>query len=59
MAYAHLILQMLQNDPMLFTRGDESEEAWRVFDPVMRAWSAGDVPMQEYPAGTAPPGPSL
>jgi glucose-6-phosphate 1-dehydrogenase len=32
-AYAHLILQMLNSDPMLFTRGDEAEEAWRTIDP--------------------------
>ncbi|MGE5763239.1 MAG: glucose-6-phosphate dehydrogenase [Mycobacterium leprae] len=54
-AYAHLIHQMLQNDPMLFIRGDEAEEAWRIIDPVLAAWSQGDVPMQEYPAGTVPP----
>jgi glucose-6-phosphate 1-dehydrogenase len=57
-AYAHLIQQMLNSDPMLSIRGDEAEEAWRIIDPVMAAWSAGDVPMQEYPAGTAPPGPA-
>ena len=56
--YAHLILEMLQGDPMLFIRGDEAEESWRIIDPVMKAWSAGDVPMQDYPAGTAPPGPA-
>jgi glucose-6-phosphate 1-dehydrogenase len=56
-AYAHLILEMLNGDPMLFIRGDEAEEAWRIIDPVMNAWTAGDVPMQEYPAGQAPPGP--
>lgn len=55
--YANLILEMLRADPMLFIRGDEAEEAWRIIDPVMRAWSAGEVPMQEYPAGQAPPGP--
>lgn len=55
--YANLILEMLRKDPMLFIRGDEAEEAWRIVDPVMSAWSAGDVPMQEYPAGQAPPGP--
>jgi glucose-6-phosphate 1-dehydrogenase len=55
-AYAHLILEMLHNDPMLFIRGDEAEESWRVIDPVMKAWAAGDVPMQEYPAGRTPPG---
>ena len=55
-AYAHLILEMLNSNPMLFIRGDEAEEAWRI-DPVMKAWSVGDVPMQEYPAGQAVPGP--
>ena len=56
-AYAHLILEMLNSDPTLFIRGDEAEEAWRIIDPVMSAWSAGDVPMQQYRAGQAPPGP--
>jgi glucose-6-phosphate 1-dehydrogenase len=55
-AYAHLILDMLNSNPMLFIRGDEAEEAWRIIDPVMKAWSAGDVPMQEYAAGQEPPG---
>jgi glucose-6-phosphate 1-dehydrogenase len=43
-ACAHLIPDMLHSDPMLFIRGDEAEEAWRIIDPVMNAWSAGDVP---------------
>jgi hypothetical protein len=50
-ACAHLILQMLNSNPVLFIRGDNAEEAWRIIDPVINAWSAGDVPMQEYPAG--------
>ncbi|MBN2624053.1 MAG: glucose-6-phosphate dehydrogenase [Acidimicrobiales bacterium] len=53
--YANLILEMLRKDPMLFIRGDEAEEAWRIVDPVVRAWSAGEVPMQDYPAGQPPP----
>jgi glucose-6-phosphate 1-dehydrogenase len=56
-AYANLILATLKSDPMLFIRGDEAEEAWRIIDPVMTAWAAGDVPMQEYAAGGTPPGP--
>ena len=55
-AYARLIQEMLKSDPMLFIGGDEAEEAWRIIDPVMNAWSVGDVPIQEYPAGGAPPG---
>jgi glucose-6-phosphate 1-dehydrogenase len=54
-AYAHLIEQMLQGDPRLFIRGDEAEEAWRIIDPVMAAWTADNVPMEEYAAGSAPP----
>jgi glucose-6-phosphate 1-dehydrogenase len=57
-AYAHLVLQMLQGEPMLFIRGDEAEEAWRIVDPVMQTWAAGKVPLQEYAAGTTPPGPA-
>jgi glucose-6-phosphate 1-dehydrogenase len=55
-AYAHLVSQMLRRESMLFIRGDEAEEAWRIIDPVTRAWAAGAVPMQEYAAGTAAPG---
>ena len=58
-AYAHLIQEMLNGDPMLFIRGDEAEEAWRIIDPVVQAWSAGEVPMQEYAAGTRAPRPRV
>jgi glucose-6-phosphate 1-dehydrogenase len=54
--YANLILMMLSSNPTFFIRGDEAEESWRIIDPVVDAWSAGDVAMQEYPAGTPPPG---
>jgi glucose-6-phosphate 1-dehydrogenase len=55
--YAHLIHEMLRNDPMLFIRGDEAEESWRIVDPVLHAWAADEVPMQEYAAGDIAPGP--
>jgi glucose-6-phosphate 1-dehydrogenase len=32
-AYAHLILEMVNSDPVLFIRGDEAEDAWRIIDP--------------------------
>jgi glucose-6-phosphate 1-dehydrogenase len=57
--YANLVLEMLKRDPMLFIRGDEAEEAWRIIDPVMNAWSTNAVPMQDYPAGGPPPGPAF
>lgn len=53
--YANLLLEMLRGDPTLFIRGDETEEAWRIVDPVAAAWAAGSVPLQSYPAGGPPP----
>ena len=54
-AYANLLLDMLRGDPMLSIRGDESEEAWRIVEPVLDAWEADRVPMLEYPAGSSGP----
>ena len=54
-AYANLILEMFHNNPMLFIRGDEAEEAWRIIDPIASAFAEEKVPMQTYPAGEAPP----
>lgn len=31
---------------------DESERAWRVLAPVLAAWEAGEVPLEEYAAGS-------
>jgi glucose-6-phosphate 1-dehydrogenase len=53
--YTNLFLQMLRHDPTLFVRGDEAEEAWRIVDPVLAAWDAGEVPMREYRAGGLAP----
>jgi glucose-6-phosphate 1-dehydrogenase len=50
-ACAHLIRRVLTSDPVLLSRGGEAEQAWRIIDPVMNAWSAGGVLLQEYPAG--------
>jgi hypothetical protein len=49
-ACAHLIRDMLNSNPMLFIRG-RTDETWRIIAPVMTAWTAGGVPVQEYPAG--------
>lgn len=54
-AYANLIVEMLNNRPMLFIRDDEAEKSWRVCDPIATAWAEDEVPMQTYPAGGEPP----
>jgi glucose-6-phosphate 1-dehydrogenase len=54
-AYANLLLEMAACNPMLAIRADETEEQWRIVEPVLAAWAAGDVPMLEYPAGSDGP----
>lgn len=58
-AYGRLLLDVLNGNPALSLRGDEAEEAWRVVDPVISAWSRDLVPLDEYPAGSAGPGPRV
>jgi glucose-6-phosphate 1-dehydrogenase len=54
--YARLILDALRGDPMLFARGDEVEEQWRIVDPVVQAWEAAAERPPPYPAGGQGPG---
>jgi glucose-6-phosphate 1-dehydrogenase len=49
--YAHVLLDILGGTNVLSVSGDGAEEAWRVVAPVLSAWQAGDVPLEEYPAG--------
>jgi glucose-6-phosphate 1-dehydrogenase len=39
----------------LSIRGDEAEQSWRIGDPVLAAWAADRVPLEEYPADSAGP----
>ena len=52
-AYEQLLLAVLQGDRTPFPRYDEVEEAWRIVDPVLKAWSQGDP--ETYPAGSQGP----
>jgi glucose-6-phosphate 1-dehydrogenase len=54
-AYGRLLLDVLTGNPALSIRGDEAEEAWRIVEPVLAAWSAERVPLEEYPAGSDGP----
>ena len=44
-AYERLLLDALVGDPTLFIRTDEVEQAWRIVDPILKAWEDGDVPL--------------
>ncbi|MFM9480369.1 MULTISPECIES: glucose-6-phosphate dehydrogenase [Streptomyces] len=54
-AYGRVLLDLLSGGSTLSVRGDEAEAAWRVMTPVLAAWNAGMVPLEEYAAGSAGP----
>ncbi|MDO5745433.1 MAG: glucose-6-phosphate dehydrogenase, partial [Micrococcaceae bacterium] len=49
--YGEVLLGVLSGDPTLSVRGDTAEECWRIVDPILAAWAANEVPLQEYKAG--------
>ncbi|MGP3533732.1 glucose-6-phosphate dehydrogenase [Microbacterium sp. RD1] len=55
-AYAEVLSGILDGDATLAVRGDAAEQCWRIVQPVLAAWRSGDVPLDEYPAGTDGPG---
>jgi len=53
--YALLLRSALAGDEGYSVRADEAVEQWRVMAPVLEAWERGDVPLEEYPAGSDGP----
>lgn len=43
-AYERLLLDAIQGDASLFTRGDGIENAWRIIDPVLTGWETELAP---------------
>ncbi|MGY2079639.1 glucose-6-phosphate dehydrogenase [Modestobacter sp. SYSU DS0657] len=54
-AYGAVLADVLSGGTRTAVSAAEAEEAWRFVDPVRRAWSAGEPPLLEYPAGSAGP----
>ena len=54
-AYGEVLAGVLEADPLLSVRGDVAEECWRIVEPILAAWDAGEVAMEEYPAGSDGP----
>jgi glucose-6-phosphate 1-dehydrogenase len=50
--YERLLHDAMIGDATLFIRTDEVEQAWRIVDPFLEAWSEDGVPLAHYPAGT-------
>ena len=52
-AYERLLLDALQGDASLFTRGDEVETAWSLIDPILQVWETDlTLPLASYQPGT-------
>lgn len=54
-AYANLLMSMLHGRQIVAIRADETEEMWRIVEPVLAAWAGDEVPLLEYPAGSDGP----
>ena len=57
-AYGLLLREMLAGSAALSISDLEAEESWRIVEPILAAWSADEVPLLEYPAGSDGPSPS-
>jgi glucose-6-phosphate 1-dehydrogenase len=53
--YGQVLRGVLEGDPSLFVRGDMAVESWHIVEPVLEAWRANEVPLQDYPAGSNGP----
>ncbi|HHV20504.1 MAG TPA: glucose-6-phosphate dehydrogenase [Propionibacterium sp.] len=51
--YGEILGRIFDRDHLLSVRGDVAEECWRVLEPVIEAWRADRVPLEEYAAGSA------
>ncbi len=52
-AYERLLLDCMQGDATLYSRGDAVERAWEYVQPILDAWkNNSDIPVYGYPAGT-------
>ncbi|KQV25168.1 MULTISPECIES: glucose-6-phosphate dehydrogenase [unclassified Microcella] len=54
-AYGEVLGDVLEGDSAFTVRGDIAEECWRIVEPVLEAWRADRVPLEEYPAGSNGP----
>ena len=53
--YGEILDGILSGDPLLSVRGDIAEECWRILTPVLESWASGEVPLDEYTAGSYGP----
>ena len=54
-AYVRVLSDLLGGGSALAVGAEEAEEAWRIVTPVLDAWAAGVVALEDYPAGSSGP----
>ncbi|ALX65842.1 glucose-6-phosphate 1-dehydrogenase [Microbacterium sp. XT11] len=54
-SYEEALDELLDGEVALSVRADEAEECWRIIQPVRDAWAKGEVPLEEYAAGSLGP----
>jgi len=55
LAYSEVLSELLDGDASLAVRGDAAEDCWRILQPVLDAWAANRVPIDDYAAGSDGP----
>ncbi|MCH8626704.1 glucose-6-phosphate dehydrogenase [Arsenicicoccus piscis] len=53
--YGEILGRLIDGDLLLAVRGDMAEECWRIMSAVLEAWDAGEVPLEDYVAGSSGP----
>ena len=53
--YGEVLHGILDRDPSLSLSGEAAEHAWGIIDQIRAAWQTGEVPLEEYPAGSTGP----
>lgn len=53
--YGEVLEHLVDGDPLLSVRGDVAERCWAIMRPVLDAWHAGRVPLDDYAAGSEGP----
>jgi glucose-6-phosphate 1-dehydrogenase len=54
-AYGRVLTDVLTGGSRTSVSGEESEQAWRIVEPVLGTWADGVPPLLEYAAGSAGP----
>lgn len=57
-AYGSVLRWVLQGQRAFTVRGDGAEEGWRILAEIAEAYASGEVPLQDYEAGSPGPPPS-